>query len=397
MKRYLAHYIRNFDYLLFFTYLFLCLFGLVMIYSSSMMVAIMIEGEAPDYYYTKQLFNLKIGAIVFLLGAFFPYKHYSNKWLLFSFMLIMGILLGWVTFFGIGKEETGSQSWINLFGITMFQPSEFAKLFVILYISGSFYKKSLKENSIQDVKPNDIGYPIFIWLVILFCVGMETDLGALVILFVIAISITLVSGIKGKSLRKFFTVLSGFGGMIMLFVALLKWDSIFKNDNRAGRLLSWSNPFEYVDGSGYQVVNGYLAIGAGGLDGVGLGQSIQKLGYLPEPQNDFIMAIIAEELGIFGVGIVILGLGLIVARSFYIAMTTRDPLARMIAGGIGTWIGFQTFINLGGISGVIPLTGVTLPFISYGGTSIMMLSLAMGILVNVSMYYKKDKRKSLRG
>ncbi len=365
-----------------------------MVYSSSMMVAIMIEGEPPDHFYNKQLTNLKVGAIVFLLGAFFPYKHYSKKWLLFILMVIMGILLAWVTFFGIGKAQTGSQSWINVFGITTFQPSEFAKLFVILYLSGSFYKKSLKENSIQDVKPNDIGYPIFIWLVILFSVGIETDLGALAIIFVIAISITLVSGIKGKSLRKFFTVLSGFGGLIMVFVALLKWDSIF-NANRAGRLQSWSNPFEYADGSGLQIINGYLAIGAGGLEGVGLGQSIQKLGYLPEPQNDFIMAIIAEELGIAGVAIVVVGLGLIVARSFYIAMTTQDPLARMIAGGIGTWIGFQTFINLGGISGIIPLTGVTLPFISYGGTSIMMLSLAMGILVNVSMYYKKEKRKNL--
>ena len=133
-------------------------------------------------------------------------------------------------------------------------------------------------------------------------------------------------------------------------------------------------------------------MGQGGLEGVGLGQSVQKLGYLPEPQNDFIMAIIAEELGIFGVSIVIVGIGIIVFRSLYIAMTTKDPLARMIAGGIGSWIGFQTFVNLGGVSGIIPLTGVTLPFISYGGTSILMLSLAMGILINVSMYYKREKK-----
>ncbi|MER1999471.1 MAG: FtsW/RodA/SpoVE family cell cycle protein, partial [Lysinibacillus sp.] len=120
---------------------------------------------------------------------------------------------------------------------------------------------------------------------------------------------------------------------------------------------------------------------------------IQKLGFLPEPQTDFIMAIIAEELGIKGVAIVLVGLGFIVARSLIIAMTTKDPLARMIAGGIGAWIGFQTFVNLGGITGLIPLTGVTLPFISYGGSSIMLLSLALGILMNISMFHKREKRK----
>lgn len=391
MKKYFATYLRNFDYLLFFTYLFLCLFGLVMIYSAGMMVGIMYEDGTPDYFYRKQLLNLLIGAVVFCLGAFFPYKHYSSKPVMMIGMFIMIILLVWVKVKGTGLEETGSQSWIRLFGMS-FQPSEFAKLFIILYLGGSFYKKSLKYPSIQQVTPNDIINPILIWLLILAGVGTETDLGAFIILFSIAISVVWLSGIKGKSLAKFFVVLGGVGGLLSAVLLIFKYDTIF-NGSRAGRLQAWANPFEYAGGSGYQIINGYLAIGQGGLEGVGLGQSIQKLGYLPEPQNDFIMAIIAEELGIMGVAIVLIGIGLIVLRCFYIAMTTKDPLARMIAGGIGSWIGFQTFINLGGVSGLIPLTGVTLPFISYGGTSIMMLSLAMGILLNVSMYYKRDKKK----
>ena len=390
MRRYFTTYLRNFDYLLFFTYVFLCLFGLVMIYSASMMVGIVYEDGTPDYFYRKQLTNLIIGALAFCIGAFFPYKHYSNKFIMFVGMLMMAVLIVWVNVDGTGYEETGSQSWIRIFGVS-FQPSEFAKLFVILYIAGSFYKKSLKEKSIQYVKPNDIGYPIAIWLIILLSVGLETDLGAFIIIFMIAISVVFLSGIRGKSLFRFFALLSAFGGVLAGALALFKYDSIF-NLSRVGRFQAWANPFEYEQGSGYQIINGYLAIGQGGLEGVGLGQSVQKLGYLPEPQNDFIMAIIAEELGILGVLIVIIGIGIIVLRSFYIAMTTKDPLARMIAGGIGSWIGFQTFVNLGGVSGIIPLTGVTLPFISYGGTSILMLSLAMGILINVSMYYKREKK-----
>lgn len=390
MKKYLSTYFRNFDYPIFITYILLCLFGLVMVYSASMMVAIQ-EGRPPDYYYSKQLLNLGVASFAFLIGAFFPYKHYSNKWLLFMLMVIMAILLFWVNLWGTGRIETGSQSWIRLFGMT-FQPSEYAKLFVIIYFAGSLYKKSLKEQSIQDVRPNDIWPPILIWLLILFSVGMETDLGAVMIIGMIAMSLLVFSGIRGKTLWKFSVVLGSFGAIVVGSVVLLKFDTIF-NESRMGRLKVFANPFEYANGSGYQIINGYYAIGGGGLDGRGLGQSIQKLGYLPHPETDFIMAIIAEELGVLGVFIVIAGLSFIVLRALYIAMTTKDPLARMITGGIAVWIGFQAFLNLGGLSGVIPLTGVTLPFISYGGTSILLLSLAMGIFLNVSMYYKLEKRK----
>ncbi|MCT6923972.1 MULTISPECIES: FtsW/RodA/SpoVE family cell cycle protein [Bacillales] len=388
MKKYFATYFRNFDYPLFITYILLCLFGLVMIYSSSMMVAIT-EQKPPDAYYAKQLTNLKVAALAFIVGAFFPYKHYSNKTILFMLMCVMAVLLAWVNINGMSAG--GSKSWISLFGIMNFQPSEYAKLFVILYFAGSLYKKGLRESSIQNVQPNDIIYPISIWLLILFSVGMETDLGAVLIIGVIAMSILAFSGIKGRTLGKFVAVLGIFGTIIIAAVFLIKGDIL--TESRMGRFLVLKNPFEYADGSGYQIVNGYLAIGAGGLEGRGLGQSIQKLGYLPHPETDFIMAIIAEELGVLGVAIVIGGLAFIVLRGLYIAMTTKDPLARMIAGGIAVWIGFQAFLNLAGLAGIFPLTGVTLPFISYGGTSILLLSLAMGILINISMYYKFDKRK----
>ena len=363
-----------------------------MIYSSSMMVAIVYKDAAPDFYYKKQLLNLVIAAPLFIAAVIMPYRRLSSKPVLVMLMIAMVILEIWVTFAGHGREDTGSQSWISLFGLVNFQPSEFAKLFVIIYFAGSFYNKSLKKDSIQLLSVDDIKEPLGIWLAILGCVAIETDIGAVGIIFIVAMSVIVASGMKNKVLVRIGGLIGGLGLAVISFLFLVKRDSIF-TEGRMGRFTSYLNPFEYADGSGHQVINGYFAIGSGGLEGKGLGQSVQKLGYLPEPQTDFIMAIVAEELGLLGVSIVLFGIGFIVLRGFWIAMTTQDPLARMLAAGISTWIGFQTFINLGGLSGLIPLTGVTLPFISYGGTSIILLSLAMGILINISTYYKLEKRK----
>ncbi|WP_107934928.1 FtsW/RodA/SpoVE family cell cycle protein [Ureibacillus chungkukjangi] len=388
MRKYLNYYVRNFDYPLFFTYLFLCLFGLVMIYSSSIMVSIVNEDGTPTYFYRKQLLNLCIAAFAFIVGAFIPYKHFSNKRIMQILTLMVFVLLAWVKIDGI--DAGGAKSWINPFGLMNFQPSEFAKLFIILYFAGAFYRKSLN-NPMENLEPNNIVYPIIVWLIIIMFVGTETDLGAVLILSGIAVAVVAASGIQFKKFIKFFTVIIGFGSALIGLIILVKGNEIL-TENRMGRIKSFLNPFEYESGSSYQVINGYIAIGSGGLEGVGLGQSVQKLGYLPEPQTDFIMAIIAEELGILGVIIVLGGLGFIIFRALTIALKTKDPLARMIAAGIGSWIAVQSFVNLGGLSGLIPLTGVTLPFISYGGTSILLLSFAMGILVNVSMYVKLEKK-----
>jgi len=393
MRKYLSYYIRNFDYALFFDYVFLCLFGLVMIYSSSIMVAL-VDGKEPDYYYKKQLFNLFVAFFSFAVGAFIPYKHYSRKKIMVFMVGLITVLMFWVFFFGFGESGTGSKSWINLFGLMSFQPSELAKLIIILYFAGAFYRKTLN-NPTVELNPNNIIYPIIVWIFIIFFVALETDLGAVMIISGIAIGVVAASGIRIRTFFKFFAELAVLGAAVLGFILLIKGDK-FLTPNRIGRIKAFINPFEYEQGSGHQVIQGYIAIGSGGLEGVGLGQSVQKLGYLPEPQTDFIMAVIAEELGLLGVAIVLGGLGFIVFKALLIALTTKDPLARMIAAGIASWIAIQTFINLGGLSGLIPLTGVTLPFISYGGSSILVLSFAMGILINISMYEKLEKRK-LRG
>ncbi|MER1989865.1 FtsW/RodA/SpoVE family cell cycle protein [Solibacillus isronensis] len=390
MKQYFKNYFRNFDYGLLFVYILLMLFGLVMIYSSSIWVSIIQYDANPNFYYNRQLVNIILALILFTVAVITPYKRLSNKSILGLLLAVMFILELWLLI--AGNSVNGSRSWISLFGLMNFQPSEFAKLFIIIFFAGTFYRKSVNRGSMQLLTFDDVSYPLGMWLFIVLVVGFETDLGALVIIVAIALVVVITSGLRGKTLGRIFGLLSALGVVGMIGILIFKWDTVF-NASRRGRITSFIDPFSDPLNSGYHVVNGYYAIGAGGLEGRGLGQSIQKLGYVPEPQTDFIMAIIAEELGIFGVSIVILGLGFIVMRGYYIAMSTKDPLARMLAAGISTWIGLQTFINLGGLSGLIPLTGVTLPFISYGGTSILLLSVAMGILINVSTHHKLEKRK----
>ncbi|MFF2752350.1 FtsW/RodA/SpoVE family cell cycle protein [Psychrobacillus sp. NPDC058041] len=387
MIPYIKRYLKNFDYPLFFIYLALCLFGLVMIYSASYGWSVLNYGWEPDYFFKKQRLNLLLCIPAFFLTAFFPYKHYKNKTMMKIMLFIMFTLLFLVHIIGTGGES-GAQSWIHL-GFGNIQPSEVAKIIIVLYFAGIFAKKH--ENGTLDKLNESVGPPLIVLFFVFVSVMLETDVGNTMIIGFVAISVIAASGIKFKSFAKFI----GLIGVVLavgLFVIYMMKDKLI-TEKRLGRLEAFFHPFDFEQGYGYQIVNGYIAIGAGGLKGLGLGNSNQKFGYLPEPHTDFIMAIIAEELGLIGVLIVLCGLFFIVFKAIKIAITTKDPQARMIAAGIGSIIGFQTFVNLGGMLGIIPLTGVPLPFISYGGTSVILLSAAIGILMNVSMFVKYEKTK----
>ena len=387
MKQYIKRYAANFDYPLLFVYLALSLFGLVMIYSASMAWAVNYYDWPPDTFYKQQIRNLSLAFPAFIVAALFPYKHFSKKWMMASVLVVVFSSLILVHF--IGTTRGGARSWIEL-GFANLQPSEVAKVGLIFYLAGVFsnkYKKGNINKLNESIMP-----PVIILALVLISVFMEPDIGSMMIIGAVGLSVMAASGIRFKTFMKLATLVVGaamlFIGPVMLFAS----DSIF-TEKRMGRLEAFFNPFTDELGFGMQIVNGYLAIGSGGLGGLGLGQSVQKLGYLPEPHTDFIMSVIAEELGVLGVLFVIGGLAFIVLRGLSIAMTTKDPLARMLAAGVSSMIGIQAFVNLGGLSGIIPLTGVTLPFISYGGTSIILLSLAMGVLMNVSMFHKYEKTK----
>lgn len=231
-------------------------------------------------------------------------------------------------------------------------------------------------------------------VIICSLIAIQPDLGTAMIIGMIALCMILCSGFSGKTLLKLVVM----GGIVLLLVSPLvyfNWDSIL-TEGRLARFESFENPFNYANSSGLQVVNSYYAIGSGGIFGLGLGESIQKYGYLPESHTDFIMAVIAEELGVFGVLFVIFLLSFIVLKGFYIARKCEDPFGSLLAIGISSMIAIQSFINLGGVSGLIPITGVTLPFVSYGGSSLLLLLGSTGILVNISMfvdYFEKKKKK----
>ncbi len=387
MKQYIKRYAKNFDYPLFFVYIALTLFGLVMIYSASMAWSVNYYGDPPDRFYKQQLVNLALAFPVFAIAALFPYKHFSKKWML---MTVLGVIfLGLVLVHFIGYAAGGAQSWINL-GFASIQPSEIAKVGIIFYLAGVFSNK-YKNGTINKLNES-IAPPIIILTLVLLSVFFEPDLGSMMIIGAVGLSVMAASGIRFKFFARLAALVVGASALFILPIMIFASDMIF-TEKRLGRLDAFFNPFSDELGFGLQIVNGYLAIGSGGLSGLGLGQSIQKLGYLPEPHTDFIMSVIAEELGVFGVLFVLGGLAFIVLRGLMIAMTTKDPLARMLATGVSSMIGIQAFVNLGGMTGIIPLTGVTLPFISYGGTSVILLSLAMGVLMNVSMFHRFEKSK----
>ena len=383
--------LRSYDWSLLAVYLALAVFGLIMVYSASMVTALQVyKLDSSRYFFDKQLMNLILSLILLTVTALIPYHLYKYKGFLVAIVLItIGMLF---SLFFIGRSANNATSWLTFFGLN-FQPSELAKVAIIVYLAAVYSKKQSYINNFNTgVIP-----PILILIIVCTLTVLQPDIGTAFIIFCTGVVVIICSGINLKTLFRLIFVGIMFLVILSPFIYLYK-DVIF-TENRLGRLYSFVDPFAYEQTEGHQLVNSYLAIGQGGLIGVGLGKSVQKLGYLPEAHTGFIIAIIAEELWPFGVIFVIGGIGYLVLKVFYIGMKCRDPFGSLLAFGISGMMGIQTFVNLGGVSGLIPITGVTLPFISYGGSSLIVLSGALGILMNVAMFtnyewnYKRNKEE----
>lgn len=374
--------LKSYDYSLIFVIILLAVFGLIMIYSASMVNAIQRYGYESDHFYDKQKIILVIGAILFVFFAILPYKIMLHNKVLAAIVILSSILLFCI--FPFGHEVNNAKSWYRIGGFSL-QPAELAKVSVIVYLASTYSKK---QSYINDFNRGVLPPLVFIALTCIM-IAAQPDYGTAGIIVLGSLAVILSSGMNLKNLTKLFVL----GTMIVGALAALFGREVFSSV-RVGRLTSYMNPFaeEIVQKEGYNMVNSFLAIGAGGLKGLGLGQSIQKLGYLPEPHTDFIMAVIAEELGILGVLFVIGSLAFIILKGFYIAAKGKDPFGSLLAIGFSSMLGVQSFVNLAGVSGVIPLTGVPLPFISYGGSSIFQLAISMGILVNVSMFVNYERK-----
>ncbi|NRD80118.1 FtsW/RodA/SpoVE family cell cycle protein [Bacillus sp. BRMEA1] len=371
--------LKSYDYQLISAIFLLSLFGLVMVYSASMAMATQRYGVSSDYFYQKQKLFLIISFFIFIVVSFFPYKILQSRKVLIGLVSCSLLLLLILSVHG--HVAGGAQSWIKI-GPLSLEPSEFVKLCVIIYLSAIYAKKQAYINEFnKGVVP-----PLVYLGLVCILIASQPDFGTVELILFFSAAIIMSSGISIKNFIK----LGGLCIISAIPIILIFHNKIFTT-KRVGRFSVLSDPFATAQTSGYHLVNSYIAIGNGGINGLGLGKSIQKLGYLPEPHTDFIMAVIAEELGIWGVGFVILTLAFIVLKGLKIATRCKDPFGSLLATGISSMIGVQAIVNLAGVSGLLPLAGVPLPFVSYGGSSLIQLAIATGILVNVSMFINYEK------
>ncbi|WP_428908776.1 FtsW/RodA/SpoVE family cell cycle protein [Niallia sp. Krafla_26] len=371
--------LKSYDYTIVVVMVMLIIFGLIMVYSASMVSAVQRYDLESDYFYQRQKLHIILSMFVFIVVALVPYKILQSNKILIPMVVLSLVGLGGL--FVFGHVAGNAESWYKI-GASSLQPSEFVKLCVIIYLSAVYAKKQSYINEFnKGVVP-----PLVYLVLVLGFVAIQPDVGTAAIILLIASTIIFSSGMSYRNIFK----LGGIGLIFAIPILFIISDSLF-SDVRLGRFLAFQDPFADEQGYGWQLANSYIALGTGGIKGLGLGQGVQKLGYLPESHTDFIMAVIAEELGLFGVAFVLLCLGYLVLRGIFIGIKCKDPFGSLLAIGISSMIGIQSFINLGGISGVIPLTGVPLPFVSYGGSSLLQLCISMGILFNISMFVNYEQ------
>lgn len=372
----------KFDYSILIVTLLLLSMGLIMLLSASAPKSFSENGNSYEYI-MKQGFVAIVGLVLMIALSKIDYRIYRKlKWLIYIGFVVLLIIVGFV---GIG--ENGAKRWINILGFS-FQPSEFAKVgFIIFY--ASLLSDMKEKNKIKKIVPGFV-FPLMFLLPVAYAVFvLQNHFSAT---FIMAAITCVQMFVAGSMLRYFLGVgLVGVGG-IALYV--LKGIASGETNNfRLGRIETWLNIEADLTGSGWQINQSLYAIGSGGLFGLGLGNSKQKYSYLPEPQNDFIFAVLAEELGYIGSIFVIILFALFVWRGIVIAIKAEDNFGTLIAIGITTMIGLQALINIAVVTNTIPVTGMPLPFFSYGGSAMLANLMAVGILLSISRNSKKTSSK----
>lgn len=367
---------QYFDYRIFIIYLLLMTIGVIAVYSASSEI-LLINGFKVTAYGQKQLLYAFFGVLICLACYSINLDYLRRGKLLLWLLVIVAGLLVYVLFFG--QAVNGAKGWINLGPINI-QPLELAKLVLTLYLARMLAKadgRLVRGHIISQLLPTAIIAGLLMILVL-----REPDCGGTAIIFCLVLIMYSVSGIPTG-----YILLSIIGITVLVvggFSLIVAWNPSFLQDVYVyKRFIAFLHPFKTAANEGAQLVNSYYAIHNGGLFGLGLGNSIQKRGYLPEPYTDFILSIIAEEVGSFG-ALVVLGL------LFYLmilimerGVKAQSQYSTLICFGVTAIIFFQTLFNVGAVLGLMPITGVTLPFISYGGSSLWVLSAAIGLVLNV--------------
>ena len=354
-------------------------FGFLMVTSASLHLGD--KFGAPFYYSWKHLFSILIG----MAGGLVVMQIPSNLWQKYSVHLfVFGlVLLVLVLIPGIGRSAGGATRWIPL-GIFNLQSSEFMKLFVILYMAGYLVRRHVEVR--HTIK--GFAYPMLLLVLASGLIILEPDMGTTIVILVTALGLLFLGGAQ---LMQFVLLIGAVGSALAAL--------ILTSDYRMARFTGYLDPWADVNGSGYQLAQALIAFGRGEWTGVGYGNGIQKQFYLPEAHNDFLMAVIGEEFGLLGTVVVVLALSLFVWRAFAIgteALMKSRRFAAYVAYGIGVWMGFQAFVNVGVNVGLLPTKGITLPFMSFGGNSIIVACLALAMLLRID-YENRQLNQASKG
>lgn len=375
---------ENLDLTLLFAVLALLAIGLIMVCSASITIADR-NFDAPFHYFIRQSVYVMLGLGAGILAASISLEHwerYSPLLLVIGFVLLLLVLIP-----GIGREVNGSRRWLPL-GIINLQASELVKLFVIVFLAGYLVRRA------REVRETIAGFtkPLGVLALLSLLLLAEPDFGSTAVMMATAMGMLFLAGVP---LNRFAVLVATVLGLLALLVMIEPY--------RVARLTSFMNPWADPFDSGFQLTQALIAFGRGEWLGVGLGGSIQKLFYLPEAHTDFVYAVLSEELGLLGGAVVILLFGLVVWRAFRIgklALRCGQPFAGYLAFGIGLWIGMQAFINIGVNMGVLPTKGLTLPLMSYGGSSIVVMCMAIALLLRIHYEAKLigpvERRKEAR-
>ncbi|OGY78678.1 MAG: cell division protein FtsW [Candidatus Kerfeldbacteria bacterium RIFCSPHIGHO2_02_FULL_42_14] len=359
------------DYVLLGLIGFLLIFGFVILTSASNAIAFQ-KFQDPYYYIKHQaLYGIILGLIAFFITSNIQYTYWKRYAFVLLVMTIILLLL--VLIPSIGYEYLGARRWINIGGI-LFQPTEVAKLTFLIYLATWLEKR---QKQVHDFSYGLLAF-MFLLGIIALLIMLQPDLGTMTVIATIALVIYFAAGAPFRHLA-----LLGFGASAV-FALLIKIAPY-----RAARFSVFLNPELDPQGIGYHINQALLAIGSGGLFGLGLNNSRQKHNFLPEVTGDSIFAVMAEELGFFVVVSFIVLFILVLLRGLNIAQKAPDIFGKLLAIGITTWILFQAFVNIGAMVSILPLTGIPLPFVSYGSSAIVMLLTAFGILINISKHRQR--------
>lgn len=379
--------VRQIDYYILIPYLLLCAIGIIMVFSASSHVASQ-SGSTPTAYLVRQAIFVIIGLLITYFMTSININVLKSPVIMgLGYLLLVGLL---VALLFMGKTINGAAGWFQL-GAFSIQPAEIVK-FLLIIINAYFMTRPQREAKLLNGQWwHMMKQPIFMSLTLVTLVLLQPDTGSAAIILVICFMMWLASGISwGRSLQLLVLAVASIW-LVAFPIALRLSQSGQIKSYKLARIVAFVDPFGHAQTTGSQLVNSYYAISNGGLFGVGLGNSIQKRGYLPEPNTDFIMAIVGEEMGLVGILFILILLAIIVGRAIQLGIRTKNGYYALLCYGIATYLTIQAVINVGGVSGVLPITGVTFPFISYGGSSMISLTLSLGTLLNISTRERKGQ------